>query len=84
MVNEAGEAGCEELLVVRDDFWASASNERLNVPQHIETLLTIGGRAAVVPPDNVLFEELEAALAQFSELAASLPVDPGDGEPGSG
>jgi type I restriction enzyme M protein len=42
--------------VVRDDFWASTSNKQLNFVQHVKTLLKIGGRAAVVVPDNVLFE----------------------------
>ena len=56
MVNEAGEAEREELVIVRDDFWASTSNKQLNFLQHIKTLLKIGGRAAVVLPDNVLFE----------------------------
>jgi type I restriction enzyme R subunit len=39
-----------------DDFWASTSNKQLNFLQHIKSLLTISGRAAVVIPDNVLFE----------------------------
>jgi type I restriction enzyme M protein len=56
MVNEAGEAEREELVVVRDDFWASTSNKQLNFLQHIKTCLKVGGRAAVVLPDNVLFE----------------------------
>lgn len=56
MVNEAGEAEKEELVIVRDDFWASTSNKQLNFLQHIKTMLKIGGRAAVVLPDNVLFE----------------------------
>src|SRR5262249_51768744 len=41
---------------VRDDFWASTSNKHLNFLQHVKTLLAIHGRAAVVVPDNVLFE----------------------------
>jgi type I restriction enzyme M protein len=41
---------------VRDDFWASTTNKQLNFVQHIKTLLEINGRAAVVVPDNVLFE----------------------------
>jgi len=41
---------------VRDDFWASTSNKQLNFVQHVRTLLKINGRAAVVVPDNVLFE----------------------------
>ncbi len=56
MVNEAGEAEQEALVIVRDDFWASTSNKQLNFLQHIKTMLKIGGRAAVVLPDNVLFE----------------------------
>ena len=41
---------------MRDDFWASTSNKQLNFVQHIKTILEVGGRAAVVVPDNVLFE----------------------------
>jgi type I restriction enzyme M protein len=55
-VNEAGEAERESLVVLRDDFWASTSNKQLNFVQHVKTLLKPGGRAAVVVPDNVLFE----------------------------
>ena len=55
-VNSEGEAERESLVVVREDFWASTSNKQLNFVQHIKTLLKIGGRAAVVVPDNVLFE----------------------------
>ena len=56
VVNEAGETEKESLTVVRDDFWASTSNKQLNFLQHVKTLLKINGRAAVVVPDNVLFE----------------------------
>ena len=55
-INEAGEARREASVIVRDDFWASTSNKQLNFVQHIKTLLKIHGRAAVVVPDNVLFE----------------------------
>lgn len=41
---------------MRDDFWTSTSNKQLNFVQHIKTLLNINGKAAVVVPDNVLFE----------------------------
>ena len=40
----------------RQDFWATTSNKQLNFVQHVKSLLTINGRAAVVVPDNVLFE----------------------------
>ena len=55
-VSEEGEVGREDLVIVRDDFWASTSNKQLNFVQHVKTLLAIDGRAAVVVPDNVLFE----------------------------
>jgi type I restriction enzyme M protein len=55
-VSDEGEVGREDLVVVRDDFWASTSNKQLNFVQHVRTLLAIEGRAAVVVPDNVLFE----------------------------
>jgi type I restriction enzyme M protein len=56
VVNAEGERDREDLVVVRDDFWASTSNKQLNFVQHVKTLLNINGRAAVVVPDNVLFE----------------------------
>ena len=55
-VNEEGDTEKEEQVVVREDFWTSTSNKQLNFVQHIYTLLKIDGRAAVVVPDNVLFE----------------------------
>ena len=55
-VNEEGEDERDALTYLRDDFWASTSNKQLNFVQHIRSILTIGGRAAVVVPDNVLFE----------------------------
>ena len=41
----------------RQDFWCETSNKQLNFVQHIRTLLRTDGRAAVVLPDNVLFEK---------------------------
>ncbi len=55
-VNEEGREEREASVIVRDDFWASTSNKQLNFVQHIKSLLKIHGRAAVVVPDNVLFE----------------------------
>ena len=43
-------------MVERPDFWASTSNKQLNFLQHVRTLLKIPGRAAIVVPDNVMFE----------------------------
>src|SRR3954449_239640 len=42
--------------VFRQDFVVTTSNKQLNFLQHIMTVLDINGRAAVVLPDNVLFE----------------------------
>jgi type I restriction enzyme M protein len=56
IVNAEGEQDREDLVVVRDDFWASTSNKQLNFVQHVKTLLKVNGKAAVVVPDNVLFE----------------------------
>ena len=56
IVNEAGDTSKESLVINRDDFWASTSNKQLNFLQHIFTILKQHGRAAVVLPDNVLFE----------------------------
>lgn len=54
--NEAGEQERQDLSYNRQDFWASTSNKQLNFLQHIKSLLKIHGEAAVVLPDNVLFE----------------------------
>lgn len=54
--NEEGEQDREDLTYNRQDFWATTSNKQLNFVQHIRTMLKISGQAAVVVPDNVLFE----------------------------
>lgn len=40
----------------RDDFTIETSNKQLNFIQHVVTILKPGGRAALVLPDNCLFE----------------------------
>ena len=54
--NEEGEQEEEDLVYNRQDFWTTSSNKQLNFVQHINTLLKSTGKAAVVVPDNVLFE----------------------------
>lgn len=54
--NEKGEQEKEDLTYNRQDFWTTTSNKQLNFVQHIHTILKIHGSAAVVVPDNVLFE----------------------------
>lgn len=41
---------------LRKDFWVTTGNKQLAFLQHIVTMLNLNGRAAVVLPDNVLFE----------------------------
>lgn len=55
-LNEEGKVGKKENVIARPDFIASTSNKQLNFLQHIKSLLKPYGRAAVVVPDNVLFE----------------------------
>ncbi len=54
--NDEGEQETEDLVYNRQDFWATGSNKQLNFVQHIHTILKGNGSAAVVVPDNVLFE----------------------------
>jgi type I restriction enzyme M protein len=54
--NEEGEQEKEDLTYNRQDFFATTSNKQLNFIQHIRTMLKTTGMAAVVLPDNVLFE----------------------------
>jgi type I restriction enzyme M protein len=56
IVNGDGKADKETLTYERQDFWATTSNKQLNFLQHVKTLLKINGKAAIVVPDNVLFE----------------------------
>jgi len=55
-VTDEGEIRRESQNIVRDDFWVSTSNKQLNFVQHVRSILEQNGRAAVVVPDNVLFE----------------------------
>ena len=54
--NEEGEQDTEDLTYNRQDFFVTTSNKQLNFVQHIKTMLKADGKAAVVLPDNVLFE----------------------------
>ena len=56
IVTEEGETAKQSLTVVRDDFWAKTGNKQLNFLQHVRSILKINGKAAIVLPDNVLFE----------------------------
>ena len=56
IVNAQGDIESERQDYVREDFTVTTSNKQLNFLQHIMTILKPGGTAAVVLPDNVLFE----------------------------
>ena len=80
--NEEGEQEREDLVYNRQDFWASTSNKQLNFLQHIRTLLKENGVAAVVLPDNVLFEcgageTVRKQLMQSTELHTILRLPTG-------
>lgn len=55
-LDEDGNAVRQQQSYARPDFTARTSNKQLNFLQHILSMLKVGGRAAVVVPDNVLFE----------------------------
>lgn len=56
ITNKDGSQSKEKLTYNRQDFWTTTSNKQLNFVQHIRTMLKNDGQAAVVVPDNVLFE----------------------------
>jgi type I restriction enzyme M protein len=56
VVGDDGQTDRETISYSRPDFWTTTSNKQLNFVQHIKSLVRINGAAAVVVPDNVLFE----------------------------
>ncbi|TDB48385.1 HsdM family class I SAM-dependent methyltransferase [Photorhabdus khanii] len=56
ITNADGEEDKDNLTYERPDFWATTTNKQLNFLQHIVAMLKETGQAAVVLPDNVLFE----------------------------
>lgn len=56
VINDDGKRDTEKLYYERKDFWATTSNKQLNFVQNVFAMLLEEGRAAVVVPDNVLFE----------------------------
>jgi type I restriction enzyme M protein len=56
VIGEDGDEQRETLTIVREDFWATTSNKQLNFLQHVRSILKMNGCAAIVVPDNVLFE----------------------------
>ncbi|MGJ5050038.1 N-6 DNA methylase [Bradyrhizobium oligotrophicum] len=56
IIRDDGEIDSERDDYDRQDFFVTTSNKQLNFLQHIMTVLSANGEAAVVLPDNVLFE----------------------------
>jgi len=56
ITNEEGIQKKDTLSYERQDFWVTTSNKQLNFVQHVVSMLKPDGKAAVVVPDNVLFE----------------------------
>jgi type I restriction enzyme M protein len=56
VIGAGGRNQTDKISYRRPDFWATTSNKQLNFVQHVFSMLKENGRAAVVVPDNVLFE----------------------------
>ena len=56
IMGQDGKVNKEKDTIERDDFIVTTSNKQLNFVQHVKTILKQNGRAAMVVPDNVLFE----------------------------
>lgn len=82
ITNDQGDAEKQEMSYNRQDFWETTSNKQLNFLQHIKTMLKVTGEAAVVLPDNVLFEggageEIRKQLLKTTELHTILRLPTG-------
>lgn len=82
ITNEDGEEEKDDLIYNRQDFIVTTSNKQLNFLQHIMSMLNTSGKAAVVLPDNVLFEggvgeKVRQALLQKTDLHTILRLPTG-------
>lgn len=82
ITNEDGEEEKDDLMYNRQDFIVTTSNKQLNFLQHIMSMLNTTGKAAVVLPDNVLFEggvgeKVRQALLQKTDLHTILRLPTG-------
>lgn len=79
---KATEKAKDDRAYNRQDFWATTSNKQLNFVQHICAMLKADGQAAVVLPDNVLFEggageKVRKSLLQKTNLHTILRLPTG-------
>ena len=56
VIGADGRSQTDRISYDRPDFWVTTSNKQFNFLQHVYSMLRTNGRAAVVVPDNVLFE----------------------------
>jgi len=82
IVGAGGKNETDKMSYERPDFWATTSNKQLNFVQHVYSMLGENGRAAVVVPDNVLFEggageRIRRALLQQCEVHTLLRLPTG-------
>jgi type I restriction enzyme M protein len=82
VIHDDGKRDTEKLYYERKDFWATTSNKQLNFVQNVYAMLEDGGRAAMVVPDNVLFEggageEIRRALLKHCDVHTLLRLPTG-------
>jgi type I restriction enzyme M protein len=82
ITNADGEEEKDDLIYNRQDFIVTTSNKQLNFLQHIMSMLNTTGKAAVVLPDNVLFEggvgeKVRLALLHKTDLHTILRLPTG-------
>ncbi len=82
IVGADGKSQTDKISYERPDFWATTSNKQLNFLQHVQSMLKETGRAAMVVPDNVLFEggageKIRRALLQRCEVHTLLRLPTG-------
>ena len=82
VVGRDGKNQPDRIVYRRREFWATTSNKQLNFLQHVYSMLKMGGRAAIVVPDNVLFEggageEIRRALLESCNVHTLLRLPTG-------
>ena len=82
VVNDEKDKRMRGVSYARKDFWATTSNKQLNFLQHTYSVLREGGQAAIVVPDNVLFEsgageKVRRALLQSCHVHTMLRLPTG-------
>jgi len=82
IIGADGKNQTDKISYEREDFWTTTSNKQLNFVQHVHSMLKENGRAAVVVPDNVLFEsgageKIRRTLLQQCEVHTLLRLPTG-------